>query len=197
MAVASPLKKAPAPDGTVADADWPPAISLQETPDGSPLATKPCSARVATDSRNLLVRLDIPTPATAIAKGSEWRVSDGAEICLGGKTSDGKAVTWVLHGFADGTLKGSTEAGAPKEAVEALAAASTFRATVGEGGWRAQWSIPLTALGLAIGKSEVPFNLGVYRSNPGEWINWVGTQGPTWKLENAGLLRLEPAAGGQ
>lgn len=197
VAVASPLKKAPAPDGTVADADWPAAISLQETPDGSPLATRPCSARLATDSRNLLVRLDIPTPATAIAKGSEWRVSDGAEICLGGKTSDGKAVTWVLHGFADGTLEGSTEAGAPKAAVEALAAASTFRATVGEGGWRGQWSVPLTALGLAIGKSEVPFNLGVYRSNPGEWINWVGTQGPTWKLENAGLLRLEPAAGGQ
>lgn len=192
VALASALKNPPASDGTIADGDWPnPPLSLAESPGGTPLGGKPASARVATSAGNLIVRMDVPTAPDAIVRGAQWRTSDGAEVCVRGKLPDGTPVTWVLHGFADGTLEGSTEAGAPEAAAKALASACTFRAAITGAGWTALWIIPLSALGLPAGPSEVPFNLGAFRSQSGEWLNWVGTQGPTWKLESAGLLRLQ------
>jgi hypothetical protein len=191
VATAAPLRNPPAADGTIADADWPGSpLSMAEGPDGNLLGGKPCAARVATSGGNLLVSLEVPTAPQSLVRGAEWRTSDGAEVCLRGKLPDGKAVTWVLHGFADGSLEGSTEAGAPQSAAEALARATSFRATITETGWRALWLIPLAAVGIAAGQGEFPFNLGVFRSKTGEWINWVGTQGPTWKVESAGLLRI-------
>jgi len=47
----------------------------------------------------------------------------------------------------------------------------------------------LRALGVRADAS-VPFNLGVFRSEDRQWINWVGTHGPTWKLARAGRLKL-------
>ncbi len=189
------METPPTIDAAVTRAEWPGTeLTLQEDPSGTPLSGKPCSAQLANDGKSLFVRLTVPIASReGIALGSEWRVSDGAEVCIRGRTSQGAAVTWVLHGFADGTLEGSTEAGAPEAAAKALAGVCTFRAAMGDAEWQALWEVPLEALGVAPGQKDIPFNLGVFRSKPGEWINWVGTQGPTWKLENAGLLTVEKA----
>jgi hypothetical protein len=196
VAVASPLKHPPAPDGTIADDAWPNApLSLAESPSGTPVGGKPVSARLAINAGNLFVRMDVPTDPVSIVRGAQWRTSDGAEVCVRGKLPDGTPVTWILHGFADGTLEGSTEAGAPEAAAKSLARACTFRAALTPTGWSALWIIPLSALGLAPAPGDIPFNLGAFRSSTAEWLNWVGTEGPTWKLEAAGLLRItDPAA---
>ena len=182
----------PVLDGRAEPGEWSgDPLSLRETPDGAPLSGKPCAAHLATDGENLFVQVSVPVADKAsITGGAEWRRDDGMEICIRGKTADGAAVTWVLHGFANGTCEGSDEAGAPPAAAQALAAVAQFQATTDENAWQCEWRVPLQALGIAPGATEVPFNLGVFRSKPGEWINWVGTQGPTWKLEQAGLLKL-------
>ena len=95
-----------------------------------------------------------------------------------------------MRGFAGGAYRSSTEAGTPEAASKALGKSLRFRAFIGKAGWQGEWSIPLKALGVTFAANvRVPFNLGIFRSESGEWINWIGTRGPTWKLENAGLLR--------
>ena len=181
-------------DGRASEGEWPAdALVMKETPGGVPISGKPCTARVATDGRSLFVHMSIPT--TTVTGGSEWRRDDGAEVCIRGRTSDGRAVAWVVRGFAGGAYRSSVEAGAPGSASQALGKAVRFRSTVAKGGWQGEWSIPLQALGIhPADKAGIPFNLGIFRSASGEWINWVGTQGPTWKLEAAGVLKLDPAA---
>lgn len=188
-----PAARAAHVPGPPEDDRWPdPALTMQETPGRLPIAGRPCTAHVATDGEALFVRISIPIAgADAITGGTQWTEDDGAEICIRGWTDDGRAVTWILHGFPDGTMRGSTEAGAPEAAVQALAEAAQFDATVGETEWVAQWRVPLDPLGISPGAQGVPFNLGVLRTRPHEWVNWVGTLGPTWRVEEAGLLHLE------
>lgn len=167
--------------------DWPgEAIPLAQTPSAVPLSAPPATAHALRTADALLVQITVPTKA--VTKGNAWRADDGAEICLAGKTPEGKAVIWVVRGYANGALETSDEAGAPAAASVALHKLIGFRATVTPDAWQGEWQLPLAALGL---KGTVPFNLGVYRSSDRQWINWIGTQGPTWKLENAGILKLE------
>ena len=182
---------APVIDGQASDGEWPgEELTMKETPGGVPIAGEPCTARVVTDGQQLFVHMS--TPASKATRGSEWRSDDGAEVCIRGKTPDGKAVVWVVRGFAGGAHGSSTEAGASASATQALGRTVSFRATVGKKGWQGEWAIPLKALGVTpTAASAIPFNLGIFRSESGEWINWVGTRGPTWKLEGAGLLRVE------
>ncbi|MEW6359369.1 MAG: right-handed parallel beta-helix repeat-containing protein [Planctomycetota bacterium] len=197
MTHAPRLARSPVIDGRAAEGEWPgEALLMKETPGGLPISGRPCAAHVATDGERLFVHIAVPTGGPKVTtRGAEWRRDDGAEFCILGKTPDGKPVTWIMHGFAGGAHEGSSEAGAPDDAAKALANAVQFRATIGEKGWEGEWSAPLKALGIAPDAgAEIPFNLGVFRSETGEWINWVGTQGPTWKLDKAGLLRFGPAA---
>ncbi|MBT7162411.1 MAG: hypothetical protein HN904_06500, partial [Victivallales bacterium] len=168
---------------------WPgTALSLAQTPAGVPLSATPCSGRVIRSGDQLLVRVTIP--ARAVTKAASWRTDDGAEVCLAGKTAGGKAVTWVIRGYADGTHRLSAEAGAPAKDNAALQGKVAYKAVVTARNWRGEWRLPLSALGIGA-KGRVPFNLGVFRSEDRCWINWVGTSGPTWKLANAGDLLLK------
>jgi hypothetical protein len=161
---------------------------LAQTPSAVPLAANPASAQVARTADRLLVRVTVP--ATKLTKGAAWRTDDGAEVCFAGKTPDGKATTWVVRGYPNGTLEISDEAGTPAAAHAAARAGIVFKATSTEAGWTGEWQLPFALLGVEP-KGTLPFNLGVYRSEDRQWINWIGTQGPTWKLESAGSLRLE------
>ena len=168
---------------------WPGGpLSLAQTPAGAPLSSAPARAWVLRAEDRLLVRIVVP--AKSVSKGASWRTDDGAEICIRGKTPGGKETTWVIRGYANGTLELSDEAGTDAAANAAARGKVSFGASVQAGVWQGDWSLPLGALGLPA-KGSVPFNLGLYRSEDRQWINWVGTQGPTWKLESAGLLRLE------
>ncbi len=195
VAQAVRVATAPALDGRASEGEWPgKALVLRQTPSGVPISGKPCTARVATDGANLFVHMAIPT--ARITRGREWRKDDGAEICIRGKTPRGKSVVWVVRGFAGGTYRSSTEAGAPKAASQALGKSVRFRASISKAGWQGEWAIPLKALGVSpAADAKVPFNLGIFRSESGEWINWIGTQGPTWKLERAGVLCCTSAHG--
>jgi hypothetical protein len=168
--------------------EWPgETVKMAQTPSAVPLQTKPGTANVVQCDNTLYVRVRIPTPS--VTGGHAWRSDDGAEVCIRGATASGTAVTWVIHGFADGTSEVSDEAGAPPDACKELQPKIAFEAHVDKDGWTAQWALPLPLLRVDT-KKPVPFNLGAFRSSDRQWINWVGTSGPTWKLENAGLLKL-------
>ncbi|OGV72540.1 MAG: hypothetical protein A3K18_20225 [Lentisphaerae bacterium RIFOXYA12_64_32] len=196
---AQALRTAAAPtlDGTAAAGEWPgEPLRLAQTPDGGPLAGTPCAAHVAWDAQALYVHLAVPFgAATPPTRGQTWGQDDGAEVCLRGKLADGKPTTWVVHGFAGGQFEVSTEAGTPADTAQALGKDIGFKATVGGAGWEAEWRLPLTALGIEPKPgTALPFNLGVFRTEDGQWINWVGTSGPTWNLDNAGTLSLADTA---
>ena len=168
--------------------DWPgKAIPLAQTPAGVPLSATPCSANVARCGNDLLVRVRVPTKQ--VTKGSSWRADDGAEVCVRGKTAQDKATTWVVRGYANGDYELSDEAGTPRATNAAVRAKVSFKAVVKPNEWIGEWRLPLSAMGVNT-KGAVPFNLGVFRSYDREWINWIGTKGPTWKLEEAGTLKL-------
>lgn len=178
----------PALTGAIA-ADWKGlALELAQTPAGVPLSATPAQALLARSGDTLLVRVVVPT--AQVTKGATWRQDDGAEVCLAGKTADGKAVVWVIRGYANGQLELSDEAGAPPAAGDALRPQLQFQATVNAGNWQAEWRLPIAALGLDSTK-PVPFNIGVFRQQDRQWINWIGTGGATWKLANAGAIRLQ------
>ena len=168
---------------------WPGTpISLAQTPAGVPLSAPPCSAQVIRSGDQLLVRVTVPTKG--VTKGASWRTDDGAEVCLAGKTTDGKAVTWVIRGYANGTYRLSDEAGSPAKDNAARRGKVAYKAAVTAKNWQGEWRLPLAAFGIGT-KGRIPFNLGVYRSEDRCWINWVGTSGPTWKLGNAGVLLVK------
>ena len=168
---------------------WPgKAVALAQTPSAVPLPGPAGAARVVRSGDLLLVRVAIP--AKTVTKGGAWRTDDGAEVCLAGKTADGKPVTWVVRGYANGACWVSSEAGTPEKVCRELQKKVRYAAKVTDGEWQGEWHLPLAALGIAP-KGRVPFNLGAFRSSTREWMNWVGTSGPTWKLEKAGQLVLD------
>lgn len=173
---------------TPPEAEWSGVeISMSEAPAAVPLSATPCTATLLQSPAELLVRVCIP--AKKVTQGTSWRTDDGAEVCIRGKT-DGKAATWVVHGFANGSYEVSDEAGVPAAANAAIRSQVRFSALVKDDRWIAEWRLPLENLGVDT-QAPVPFNLGVYRTQDRQWINWVGTGGPTWKLENAGTLKLK------
>ena len=170
-------------------AKWPgEPVQLAQTPGSVPLSAPPCSAKVLRHGDNLHVRVVVPVKAVeGITRGSTWCTDDGAEVCIEGKTPDGKRAVWIIHGFACGTFELSDEAGIPAAANAAMRSKVSFTALITAAGWRGEWRLPLKALGVKT-TGPVPFNLGVFRSEDRQWINWKGTNGPTWKLERAGCL---------
>jgi hypothetical protein len=184
--------KPPVVDGKGSKGEWPgKPITLAQTPAGVPLSAAPCTANVVRHGGDLYVRIVVPVRAPQrITRGSAWRTDDGAEVCIQGKTPDGRPAIWIVHGFASGAFELSDEAGVPAAANAAMRPKVAFAASTTATGWQAEWRIPLQALGIRT-DAPVPFNLGVFRSEDRQWINWVGTHGPTWKLPNAGRLRLK------
>ena len=116
--------------------------------------------------------------ASKLRTGTVWGKDDGAEFCIAGRTPDGKPVTFVIRGFAGGTVQSVTDAGAPSAAAELLGKGVRFIAKAyGKkmGGWRGQWIIPLDALGLKAKTGvKVPFNLSVFRSEDEVWVAYHG-----------------------
>ena len=93
-----------------------------------------------------------------------WTKSDGVEVCFAFPDNNAQHPTFVLHGFPNGSYEGSTEAGAPQNAVDALVKDVTFRATVQEKSWTAEWTIPLAAADIeAVAGLELDFNIGIFR----------------------------------
>ncbi|PQV62599.1 hypothetical protein B1R32_12711 [Abditibacterium utsteinense] len=94
--------------------------------------------------------------------------------------------------YAGGNLESSDEAGAAPSAVLRAMSGVEYKVAQPEAGrWVAEWRIPLAALGL--GRAfpiELAANLSVRKTATGQWLMWRDTRGSTWKVGDAGVLRL-------
>ncbi len=195
-AVATRLETAPVIDGDLTDwpeAAWATALQLRQTPTGQATESTALAA-VARDAENLYVAVQAdladPTLLESDPARAVWGQTYGAEVCLG----IDRFTTHVLHGFASGHHELSAEAGATPERMQALEGQYQYAARVKDRRWFGEWRIPLKAAGLdPHSPRQIRFNLGLFDRARSEWTAWVGTQGPNWQVENAGLLTLNPA----
>jgi hypothetical protein len=183
----------PTIDGTLAADEWPEkALTVNQTPGGTPIAGPACTLRIGHDGTCLHVALTVPVSAIAkIAPGENWSKSDGAEICFRNAQSAAPGTTFVLQGYPSGKCFSVGDAGAADAAAARLGAAVRFAARIGAADWTAEWAIPFEAAGIECRPGlRLGFNVGVRRTDPAEWIQWFGS-GSTWELEKAGAITLE------
>jgi hypothetical protein len=197
--VLSALRVAQPPklDGAIGIDEWPGrSQGLDREPSREPGSGAPVFAKLAYDDQCLYVALTVAVfEAGKLRAGTVWGQDDGVEICLAGKTADGKPVTFVLHGFAGGAVQSVTAAGAPAADAERLGKAVRFAAKpFGKtmGGWRSEWAIPWSALGLQPATGlKFACNLAAYRSEDGTWRCLEGTLAENWRVDQAGWLQLK------
>jgi hypothetical protein len=132
-----------------------------------------------------------------LRNGSVWGEDDGIEVAIAGAGA-GAGATYVLRGFADGTVRSVTDGGATAEAASRLGAGVNFvakpfvRTKSGWGGWRAEWAIPLAALGLkATPGVTFGFNIAVFRAEDRELRMLEGTLTESWQVDQAATLQLK------
>lgn len=187
----------PTLDGEIGSEEWPGGlVSLNRTPSRWSASGAPVFVRLGYDDQNLYVSLNFVTfDVSKLRDGTVWSKDDGAEIALAGKTADGKPVTYVLRGYPGGRLQSVTDAGASTADAERLGKAVQYAAKPygkTRGGWRGEWLIPWSALGLKPEAGmKIPFNMTVYRSADDVWRCWEGTLGESWQLDEAGTLQLK------
>ncbi len=167
-------------------------LSVARRPDGSAVAGAPATARLTHDGTRLIVTVTVPLrDASKLQRGRAWGSDDAAELCFRDLSGAAPGPTFVSHGFAGGHQECVSEAGAPEAASQRLAAAIGYEAKVAAGQWTARWTVPLAAAGINLKPGlKLGCNVGVRRSESGEWLQWHGT-GATWHLDQAGGLVLE------
>lgn len=190
---ATRLAKAPKVDGVLELGEWPDSsTSFRETPEqlegrGAPTVFKAC-----VHDRSLCLAIVVVTmDAEATRKGSEWGKDDAVEVALGGKDAEGKPITWVLRGFANGQIQSATVGGASDEGAQAFLKRARYKSNIRDKDWRSEWVIPLDALGLDLDAGgTLPFNVTAMRSENGEFRQYAGSLGATWDLQYGGRLIL-------
>lgn len=191
------VAKAPVPDGEIGAEEWPGSLlNLDREPSRWGAAGAPAFAELAYDDECLHVAVNVSMFDVAqLRAGSAWGKDDGAEICIAGRTPDGKPTTYVIRGFVGGTVLSVTDAGAAPDAAERVGkavrlAAKPYGKT--RGGWRGEWAIPWDAIGLKPEPGQkIACNIGVYRAEDQVWRCWEGTLAENWRLDQAGTLQLK------
>ena len=183
--------KPPTLDGVATEGEWAgKEVPLKQTPGRQPIKGAPCTARVSHDEQCLYVIVSVPT--SKVVRSSEWGKADAAEVCFQDLSGPKPGPIFVVQGFADGSLRSSTEAGAPEGDAKKLGEGSRFAAKVDAERWTGEWAIPFACANLQPRPgAKLAFNIGIRRTQTGEWINWVGTMESTWQLDAAGFLVLE------
>ena len=137
-AVAERVAVAPIIDGEIKTTEWPGKLqTLDREPSRFSVGGAPVLAKFAYDSTCLYVAANVTMFGPAkVSTNSVWGKDDGVEICIAGKTPDGRPVTFVVRGYACGSLQSATDAGAPADEAERLRKATRFaaRPTPGAGG---------------------------------------------------------------
>ncbi len=201
-AAAELVATAPIIDGEIKITEWPGKLqTLDREPSRFTVGGAPVLAKFAYDDTCLYVAANVTMFGPAkVSTNSVWGKDDGVEICIAGKTPDGKPATFVVRGYACGALQSSTDAGAPADAAERLGKATRFAARSIPGprgalfgrGWRGEWAIPFARLGLVPAPNlKISFNMGAFCSEFGEWHCWEGTLAENWRLDQAGTLLLK------
>jgi hypothetical protein len=173
---------------------YPAAAELvQENPDRSKADGEPARAWLAHHDGVLRVKIEIPlSKAPQLDGQNQWTKTDGVELCFADADNNAQHPTFILHGFPDGAYESSTEAGAPASTAAKLATAASFRATVNANGWTAEWTVPLTVVAIPTAAgTDIRFNIGVFRREKRQWLQWAGTGAQTWRVDQAAIIRLE------
>ena len=186
----------PVLDGEMGTEEWPGSLqSIDREPSRWSASGAPAFAKFAYDDQCLYVAVNVVLfDITKLSKGSAWGKHDGVEVCIAGDKG-----TFVLHGFADGSLASVTDAGVAAEAAAHLGKAVRFAAEPygktkndWKSGWRCEWAIPFEALGIKpAANKKLPFNLGIYRAEDGVSRCLEGTQAENWRLDQAAMLQLK------
>jgi hypothetical protein len=181
-------------DGILDEKTWKDAAVhvMKKGPDKDDIAGQPCRLQAAYDNACLYISLTVPVKdAKRLRRGGQWGADDGAEVCLQ-VIADNAGPIYVVHGFANGASESVTEAGAPDAAAKEFGRAVKFAARIHENLWTAEWAVPWEALKFKpVPGAKLRFNSGVWRSETREWIQWAGTGGATWQVEQAGLLEFQ------
>jgi hypothetical protein len=179
-------------DGEIAPDEWPDQrLSVDREKSRWSASGAPASARLGYDDRNLYVAVEVAMFDVAkLSKGSVWGEDDGMEIAIAGT-----GATYVIRGFANGAVRSVTDAGASVEAASRLGSQVKFAAKAfgtRTGGWRAEWAIPLEAIGMkASPGGKVAFNLTIFRAEDRELRMLEGTLGESWKVDQAATLQFK------
>lgn len=188
------MEKAAVVDGAVGPDEYPAAVmTMKDTPYRYEINGAPAQARAFHDGKTLYVAVTVPIEsADNLTKIDYWSQGDGAEVCFRAATDAKETPSFVVHGFVTGVHAAVTHGGVSDVAAEKLQKAVKFSAKVSPTSWTGEWAIPLEAAGIEFKPGlKLDFNLGVWRSESYEWINWRGTEGPTHKLDDGGALILE------
>jgi hypothetical protein len=194
------IAKAPVLDHEITLDEWPGKIqTLDRDPSRQLAGGAPVFAKFSYDDQFLYAEATVTMFEPAkLSKGATWGKDDGVEICIAGKTSDGKPANFVIRGYVDGTVQSATDGGASKDAAARLGKDLRFAAKIAKGptgkpkGWHGQWAIPFAALGWKPSPGvKVAFNMGAFCSEFGEWHCWEGTLAENWRLDQAGTLQLK------
>ncbi len=185
------VSRPPTLDGKIGADEWPgEGLNLDREPSRWPASGVPVAAKLCYDDQCLYVAVSAGLyQINKLRTGTAWDKDDGVEICIAGRTTDGKPATFVIRGFAGGSLQSVTDAGPPADAADRLGKAVRFTVSKWRHGWRGEWAIPWNALGLRPEPGlKVAFNLGVFRAEDEVRRCWEGTLAENWRLDQAGVL---------
>ena len=145
------------------------------------------------DDRALYIAIDNATdPKFPISLTNQWGQDDAVEIAIKNPAAGKDAPILVLRGFPNGHFESTGEAGATDAQAKQSAQGVQYAGKIVEAKkWVGEWRIPWTALGIDITKQRTfPFNISVRKSANELWLEWQGTAGSTWQVDNAGIIEL-------
>jgi hypothetical protein len=189
--------KAPTLDGVLAPGEWDTgatSITLEQEVGGE-VVTPASRVFVRVAENALWVAFENPVEVgIPLRNGTEWGKDDAIEVALRLLNSSNPASTFVFRGFPGGKLVSSAEAGLSDEAATRAGMAIQYAARIiSPSLWTAEMKIPLSTLGITDTKSaRLAANFTARKSAGPHWIQWRGTGGSTWMVENAGILTLTP-----
>jgi hypothetical protein len=186
----------PVLENEISPKDWPGGLrGLDREPSRSEASGAPAFVSLSYDDKCLYVAVKVVLfDITKLRQGSVWGRDDGAEICIAGDKG-----TFVIRGFANGTIQSVTDGGVSAEEAARVGSTVRFAAkSYGEfkedwkSGWRGEWAIPLDALGIRpVPGLKIPFNIGIYRAEDGVRCCLEGTLAEDWRLDQAAMLQFE------
>ena len=199
-AVAMRVTTPPTLDGEIAAAEWPGKIqTMDREPSRYTVGGAPVLAKISYDDQHLYVAALVTMFAPAkVSTGSVWGKDDGVEICLSGRTPEGKPAIFVIRGYPNGTFQSATDAGVSEAAAARLGKEVRYAAKLTKSsggalkGWGGEWAIPFAALGLnPATDTKIAFNMAAFCSEFAEWHCWEGTGAENWRLAQAGTVQLQ------
>jgi hypothetical protein len=188
--------KAPIPDGNFSADEWTGDFHrLDREPSRRSCSGAPVLVKFSWDNKFLYIGAMVTMFDSAdISKGETWGKDDGMEISLGG-FDKGKAVTFVIRSYSNGTLQNVTDAGATTAAADRLGKGTKYVSKIREKpgkGWIGEWAIPVEAIGLKPKPGlTITFNMCAFVNEYDNWHCWEGTQGESWQVGQGGILKLK------